>query len=390
MSTQPRTLYALILGMLAALGPLCTDFYLPALPDITAHLQVSTSATQLTLTASLVGLGLGQLVFGPLSDRMGRKVPLLASLIIFILASIGCAIATNMSGLMAARFIQGLAGAGGAVLSRAIARDCYSGQELTQFFALLMAINGVAPIAAPVLGGLQLAITGWQGLFVTLALVGLVMLVVVTTKLAESYPPQRRQKKQSNMVASFIAVMRDRRFMGLCLVQGFMLAGLFAYIGASSYVFQSYWQLTPQQYSYLFALNGAGLIVFSLGTVKLSGRWGEKPVLMGALVLSVLAAATLLSCGAVGAPLVAIVPVLFVAVSINSAVCTLAGAMAMQTQEQHSGTASAFLGTLMFLMGGVSAPLTGIGGTSFISMGVVLAASYLLALLSYVLIARKA
>ncbi|MEN3754579.1 MFS transporter [Mangrovibacter sp. SLW1] len=113
MSTQQRTLYALILGMLAALGPLCTDFYLPALPDITAHLQVSTSATQLTLTASLVGLGLGQLVFGPLSDRMGRKVPLLASLIIFILASIGCAIATNMPGLMAARFIQGLAGAGG-------------------------------------------------------------------------------------------------------------------------------------------------------------------------------------------------------------------------------------------------------------------------------------
>lgn len=134
MSIQQRTQYALILGMLAALGPLCTDFYLPALPDITAHLQVATSVTQLTLTASLVGLGLGQLVFGPLSDRMGRKVPLLASLVIFILASIGCAMATRMPDLIVARFIQGLAGAGGAVLSRAIARDCYAGPELTQFF----------------------------------------------------------------------------------------------------------------------------------------------------------------------------------------------------------------------------------------------------------------
>lgn len=390
MSIQQRTQYALILGMLAALGPLCTDFYLPALPDITAHLQVATSVTQLTLTASLVGLGLGQLVFGPLSDRMGRKVPLLASLVIFILASIGCAMATRMPDLIVARFIQGLAGAGGAVLSRAIARDCYAGPELTQFFALLMAINGVAPIAAPVLGGLQLALTGWQGLFITLALVGIAMLVVVFTQLAESYPPQRRQKQQGNMAASFIAVMRERRFMGLCLVQGFMLAGLFAYIGASSYVFQSHWQLTPQQYSYLFALNGVGLIVFSLGTVKLSGRWGEKPVLVGALVLSVIAAVILLLCGVVEAPLSVIVPVLFVTVSINSAVCTLAGAMAMQAQGQHSGTASAFLGTLMFIMGGVSAPLTGIGGTSFISMGVVLGGSYLLALLSYVLIARKA
>lgn len=386
---RQRERYALILGMLTALGPLCTDFYLPALPNITTHLGISTSVTQLTLTTALVGLGVGQLIFGPLSDRLGRKTPLMVSLGLFIVASVWCALAPSIAQLMTARFIQGVAGAGGAVLSRAIARDGYSGPELTRFFAILMAINGVSPIAAPVLGGLQLTITGWQGLFITLAVAGLAMMLIAGVWLQESHPASVRAKQHQAFFSAFGDVLKHRRFMGLCLVQGFMLAGLFAYIGASSYVFQSAWHLSPQQYSWLFATNGVGLIVFSLLTVKLTGRFSEPRVLMGALVLAVIFSAVMLVCGTVASSLSVVLLALFLTVSINSAVCTLAGAMAMETQRKHAGMASAFLGTLMFVMGGISAPLTGIGGTSMASMTVVILLSYVLALVSYLVLGRQ-
>ena len=169
--------WIVVLGMLTALGPLCTDFYLPALPDLTRQLETTTTLTQLSLTASLLGLGLGQLFFGPLSDRIGRRIPLLLSLVLFIASSVLCATTDSITMLIVWRFVQGVAGAGGSVLARSIARDSYHGTMLTQFFALLMTVNGIAPVVSPVLGGFIASHFDWRMLFWVMAGAGLALLI---------------------------------------------------------------------------------------------------------------------------------------------------------------------------------------------------------------------
>ncbi len=379
--------YALILGMLAALGPLCTDFYLPSLPDVAAHLKISTSLSQLTLTASLIGLGLGQLIFGPISDRVGRKKPLLVSLVLFILSSVWCALSPSLTQLLIARLLQGSAGAGGAVISRAIARDKYNGNELTRFFAILMAVNGIAPVLAPVLGGMQLMVTGWQGLFVTLAVIGILLALISQLGVTESHHPAPDAK--SSTMTAMKAVCKDSVFMGLCFTQAFMLMGLFAYIGASAYVFQDIFKLSAQQFSYIFAMNGIGLIVFSLVSARIAESCGDKRVLEVTLGICILGALVLLLLAVFHGQLWMVIAALFIAVSINSSVCTIVGSLAMQRQGKHSGAASALLGVMMFVLGGIAAPLTGIGGTSLLTMAVVLLCGYLLAAITYVIWVRN-
>lgn len=180
--------WALILGLLSGIGPLCTDFYLPALPEITQQLQATSTQTQLSLTAALIGLGLGQLFFGPLSDRIGRLKPLALSLLLFIFSSAMCALTRDINMLIVWRFLQGFAGAGGSVLSRSIARDKYQGTLLTQFFALLMTVNGIAPVLSPVLGGYVITAFDWRILFWTMAAIGGVLLVMSLAILRETRP----------------------------------------------------------------------------------------------------------------------------------------------------------------------------------------------------------
>ena len=244
---QTRLAYALILGALAALGPLCTDLYLPALPDIAQQFTAPTSVIQLTLTATLLGLGVGQLLFGPLSDSLGRRRTLLSSLVLFVVASLGCTLATDIHQLLVARLLQGIAGSGGIVLSRAIARDLYQGHELTRFYALLMMINGVAPIGAPVLGGELLRLVDWRGIFAVLTAIVLLLTLASTLQVRETLPPQQRTPGGLRQTLQQIRqLLTLRPFMGLCLAQGFTIAGMFAYIGASSFVLQQLYGLTPQ------------------------------------------------------------------------------------------------------------------------------------------------
>ncbi|WP_324129223.1 MFS transporter [Erwinia psidii] len=290
-----------------------------------------------------------------------------------------------ISQLIAARFFQGVAGAGGAVLSRAIARDLYSGTALTGFFALLMTIDGIAPVAAPVLGGLQLSITSWRGLFLSLAAAGAVLFLLTWFRLPETHVG----KPVINASSGSGSVFRDRTFMMSCLLQGFMMAGLFAYIGASSYVFQQVYPLSALQYSYTFAVNGFGLVVCFLLLANWAAKWGETGVLTFSLPAAAVFALLLMLIFVAGCPLWLVLTMLFFTVSINSGIGTLASAIAMQRQGEHSGTASAWMGMLMFAMGGVSAPLTGIGGISGLSMNVVVLGGYWLALLCFIAV-RKA
>ncbi|TCC00104.1 Bcr/CflA family efflux MFS transporter [Kosakonia quasisacchari] len=369
--------FAIVLGMLTAMGPICTDLYLPALPDISQQLGTSTPLIQLSLTASLIGLGLGQLFFGPLSDRMGRKHPLLLSLLLFIVSSVLCATTQDIYWLIFWRFIQGIAGAGGSVLSRAIARDKYHGTLLTQFFALLMTINGIAPIVSPVLGGYITSTLHWRALFWTMAAIGVVLLLSAMLVLKETL-----QEKNSggSLLKTSITVLKNKPFSMYCFIQAFMLAGLFSYIGSSSFVLQNEYGFTAMQFSLLFGFNGIGLIVSALIFARLARRIDEQKLLNIGLVLAVMSALLTAFFALSGMMTLALVG-LFFTVALNSGILTLAGSAAMNSVEaRDSGTASALLGMLMFVFGGIATPLSGIGGEAMWKMSLAIVMAYSAAL----------
>ena len=382
--------YAITLGLLAALGPLCIDLYLPALPALARDLQTSTATAQLSLTAGLLGLGAGQLLFGPMSDKFGRVGPLLLSLVLLFIASVGCAMAQTIDQLLLARLFEGLSGAGGAVLSRAIARDMYSGHELTKFFALLMLVNGLAPIGAPVLGGALLTVLDWRGIFMTLAAIAVLLLLLSRFKLKETLPPERRS--QGSLFSAWAAlgqVIMHRPFMGFCLTQGFMMSGMFAYIGASPFVLQEIYGLSPQAFSFCFAANGIGLVIASQTSARLCPLWGEYRVLKGGLTLAFIASSSLVLLGISGAPLPLVLVALFFTIASNGVIATTASSLAMQSQGHRAGSASAVIGVTMFTLGAITVPITGIGGTSVLNMTATIFSCFMLAILMFLLLAKK-
>lgn len=382
--------YALVLGLLASLGPLCIDLYLPALPEMAGELNTSTATAQLSLTAGLLGLGVGQLIFGPYSDKLGRMRPLLVSLALLLFASLWCALAPNIDQLLIARLLQGLAGAGGAVISRAIARDLYSGHELTRFFALLMLVNGLAPIVAPVLGGAMLQFMDWRGIFGVLAGIAVLLFTLASLKLSESLPAERRsQGGILAMLQSLGGLLTQRQFMGLCLTQGFVMAGMFAYIGASPFVLQQIYGLSPQMFSLCFAINGVGLIISAQISSRLSIHWGERKVLKGGLTLAAVSSLLLLLAASLHAPLVLLLVPLFFSVAVIGIVGPTASSLAMQSQGDKAGSASALIGVSMFALGACSVPLTGLGGTSSVSMALTIVGCYAIAILLFKLLVRK-
>ncbi|HCR3984778.1 TPA: multidrug effflux MFS transporter [Kluyvera ascorbata] len=379
--------WVVVLGLLSAIGPLCTDFYLPALPEITEQLSATGTQTQLSLTAALIGLGLGQMFFGPLSDRIGRRKPLALSLLLFIFSSAMCAVTQDIHLLIGWRFLQGFAGAGGSVLSRSIARDRYQGTLLTQFFALLMTVNGIAPVLSPVLGGYIITAFDWRILFWTMAGIGAVLLVLSLTVLHETLPAKSASTAQQ---PKGTPVLKNRRFMRYCLIQAFMMAGLFSYIGTSSFVIQSEYGMSPMQFSLLFGLNGIGLIIAALIFSKLARRVAAETLLRRGLVLAVLCAVMTLLFAWSQLPVLALVG-LFFTVSFMSGISTVSGAEAMSAvSSAQSGTASALMGTLMFVCGGIAAPLAGLGGETMLKMSFAMTISYGIALFFGLLKPRSA
>ncbi|MFZ4834363.1 multidrug effflux MFS transporter [Rouxiella sp. Mn2063] len=385
-----RLSYALVLGSLAALGPLCIDLYLPALPEMAKELHTSTATSQLSLTAGLLGLGFGQIIFGPLSDSLGRMRPLLFSLVILLLASLGCAFAQNIDQLIVARLIQGLAGAGGAVISRAIARDMYTGHALTKFFALLMLVNGLAPIVAPVLGGGLLTIVSWRGIFATLAIIAVLLFLFSAGKLQETLPEERRlQGGAKTMVISLWTLLHHRQFMGLCLTQGFVMAGMFAYIGASPFVLQQIYHLSAQEFSFCFAVNGIGLVIAAQISSRLSALWGEMAMVKVGLGIAAVACVILVIVATLQAPLFTVLIPLFFSVFAIGIISPNSASLAMQSQGKSAGSASALLGVAMFALGAISVPITGIGGTSALSMGLTIMGCYALAIIMFATLVRR-
>lgn len=385
MTSAQKTRYVVMLGLLTMFGPLCMDLYLPSLPQMSNDLDTSVTLAQLSLTACLLGLGMGQLLFGPLSDRLGRRGPLLWALGLFTLASLACTRVSSIDQLLILRFLQGIAGAGGAVISRAVARDLYSGSDLTRFFALLMVVNGVAPVLAPVVGGQLLYITTWRGVFTVLTLLGAVILMLSMLLLKESLPRElRAEGSLATTWQSFIQTISSRRFMGLCLVQGAMMAGMFSYIGNSTFVLQESYHLSAQGFSLCFALNGAGLVLSGQISARLSRNSREPKVMRYGLSLAVLVSAMLTGIAFSGLPLPYFLVGLLLTVACVSGIGTAAMSLAMQVHErQISGMASAVLGVIMYSIGGICLPISSSFGVSPLSMGVTFLCCYALAWCAY-------
>lgn len=287
---------AFLLGMLAAFGPLTIDMYLPSFPDITVGLETTASLVQLSLTACLLGLAVGQLVVGPLSDAKGRKKPLIVFIFLYVLASFACAFAPNIYFLIIGRFLQGFTAAAGIVISRAVVRDLFSGRELTKFFSLLMLINGLFPIMAPVFGAGVLLVPGatWNWVFIVLGILGLIIVTAVSFKLKETLPAEKRVPSSIGAtLRTFSYLIKDRLFMGLALTQGLMTGGIFAYVSGTPFVYQSIYDVSPQMFSVLFGINGLGIILGTHLVGRYAGIVPERVFLKVGLIIAVVAGAFL-------------------------------------------------------------------------------------------------
>jgi DHA1 family bicyclomycin/chloramphenicol resistance-like MFS transporter len=365
-----------VLGSMNAIGPLSIDMYLPALPEIARALHTSASSVQLTLTACVAGLALGQLVIGPLSDRFGRRIPVIAAMVTYAVASLLCAAATSVGALIALRFVQGLAGAGGIVISRAVVRDLHSGARAVRLFSSLMLVTGLAPILAPLVGGQLLAVTSWEGIFVTLTILSALIAALAALGLRETLPPERRSTSGLRRTVETMAeLLRDRSFVGHALAAGLTFGALFAYISGSSFALQGIYGLSPQLYSLAFAMNGLGLIAASQVNARIVERVGPRRLLRRALFCVVASALTLLVVVSVGGLSVwAVLAPMFAIVSSLAFVLPNATALALADHAAVAGTASALLGLIQFLVGAIAAPLVGVAGPgTAVPMGVVMA-----------------
>ncbi|MBB4892712.1 DHA1 family bicyclomycin/chloramphenicol resistance-like MFS transporter [Streptomyces olivoverticillatus] len=360
-------LVTLVLGGLTALPPLSMDMYLPALPEVTDSLASPASTVQLTLTACLMGMALGQLVVGPMSDKWGRRRPLLVGMVVYVLATAVCAFATSAGLLVGFRLVQGLAGAAGIVIARAVVRDLHEGVAMARFFSTLMLISGVAPVVAPLIGGQILRLTDWRGVFVVLTAVGLALSLLVWRFLPETLPPENRH---SGGLGAALRTMRgllaDRVFTGYLLAGSFAFSALFAYISASPFVVQDIYGASPQTFSLLFGVNSVGLVlVGQINGKLLVGRVSlDKALTVGLVVITLAAVALVLTTsGVFGKPgLAPVAAELFVLMSAMGLAMPNTNAQALMRSRNAAGSASALLGTSTFLLGAVASPLVGIAG----------------------------
>jgi len=350
----------LILGALTAFAPMSIDMYLPAMPAMERSLATDAAAVQLTLSTFFLGLAAGQLVYGPLSDRFGRKRPLLAGLLLYIAASAGCALAPTVETLIGLRLVQSLGGCAGVVIARAMVRDLFEQQQAARMFSLLVLVMGLAPILAPLAGSFVLELAGWRTIFWVLAAFGAICCTAAMLGLAESHPPQRRTTHgAAGAVRDYLALLRDRRYLGFALSGGLPSAGMFAYIAGSPVLFIEGYGLSPQLYGILFGTNAFGLIAASQINRRLLGRMASEAVLYRANLAAAGTATLLLLAAATGAGgLWGLLVPLFLYMSSLGFTMPNAQAGALAGQAARAGTAAALMGTVQFSSGALSASLS--------------------------------
>ncbi|MCH4460117.1 multidrug effflux MFS transporter [Staphylococcus haemolyticus] len=356
-------LFIIILGALTAIGALSIDMFLPGLPELKNDFNTTTANAQLTLSLFMIGLGLGNLFVGPISDSIGRKKPLVISMIIFALASLGIVFVENIWIMVFLRFIQGFTGGAGAVISRAIASDMYRGNELTKFLALLMLVNGVAPVIAPALGGLILSFAVWRMVFVILTLFGVLMVLGSLFKVPESLSIENRDSSGVNVIFSnFKSLLTTPRFVLPMLIQGVTFIMLFSYISASPFLVQKIYGVSPLHFSWMFAGVGITLIIASQIAGKLVDYFHPQ-VLLRAFTIIQIFGVVIVSLTLINHWHFALLVIGFIVlVAPVTGVATLGFSIAMEERTTGSGSASSLLGLLQSLLGGLVTPLVNLKG----------------------------
>jgi len=371
-----RLALIIVLGALTAFGPMSIDMYLPAFPALTRHFHATEAQVQLTLTACLAGLALGQLLYGPVSDALGRRRPLYAGLAAYAAASALCVVAPSVTVLTGLRLVQGLGGAAGIVIARAVVRDLYSGVAAARFFSLLMLVTGLAPMLAPLAGAQVLRFTSWQGVFVVLSGYGLVLLVGVALALPETLQMERRRRGGlRHTLRTFRGLSRDRTFLGYALGGGLVFAAMFAYISGSSFVTQEIYGVSPQVFGLIFGVNALGIVLASQVNSALICRVAPGTLLAVALAVHLAGGLGVLAAVASGSHrLVWLLPPLFLTVAMVGVVLPNTTALALAGHPKAAGSASALLGLGQFVFGAAAAPLVGLGGRgTALPMGIVIA-----------------
>ena len=381
----------IVLGALSAFGPLAMDMYLPATPTIAASLHTGQSLVQLTLSGCLAGLAIGQLVAGPLSDSLGRRRPLLFGLAAFVAFSVACAVAPDIGPLIVFRFLQGMAGAAGVVLSLAMVRDMYEGTELARVLGSLGLVFGLAPVLAPVIGGQVLRVTSWRGVFGVLAAIGLAVLVA-SWFLPETRPPaERTPARFRQLLDDSRALVRDRQYAGNALAVALGTGALITYIATLPFIVEDGYGKSAQLFSLIFMINAIGLAATAQLGARLVRRVPEATLVRVSLSAQVAGALAFLAVALTGhPPLAALLVPLFVFVASFGMVRPNGTALALAGHASIAGTASAWLGTLQFMLGALLAPLAGLGAKGAATLSaVVIGITCVTALSCQLLITRK-
>jgi DHA1 family bicyclomycin/chloramphenicol resistance-like MFS transporter len=375
-TTRPSLRVILVLGAMVALGPFTIDMYLPALPDIGTDLGASSSVVQLTITGTLLGLALGQLIVGPLSDSLGRRRPLIAGIGVHVVASVLAVFAPTVAVLGVLRVFQGIGAAAAAVVALAVVRDLFSGNTVAVVMSRLMLVLGVAPVLAPSIGGALLIAVDWRGIFVVLAVIGTLTALIGVWGLTETLPAERRRRSNLRAVlATYTGLLGDRAFMVLALVSSVAMGSLFSYVSGASFVFQDQYGLDEQQFALLFSSGAIALIGASQLNVRALARWSPLQITVAALGFATVAGIALITTAhfEFGGLAGFVVPLWFLLGGVGF-VLPNAPALALGRHGEAAGTAAALLGALQFGVGALIAPLVGVLGNTGVALAVTMTA----------------
>jgi DHA1 family bicyclomycin/chloramphenicol resistance-like MFS transporter len=383
--------FAILLAVFCALGPFTVDMYLSSFPEIMSFFDTNASMVQASLTSALLGLSFGQIIIGPLSDVHGRRKPLLFSMILFFISSVGCAISPNVEVFIVLRFIQGFSASAGLVIARAIIRDMYDGVELTKFFALLTTITSVTPLLSPLAGSAVISFTSWVGVFVFTGIVGIYLTIMTVWKVQDTLPIENRVSSDfKELLKNYKSLLQDRKFMGYGLASGILFGGCFAYISGSPFIYQNIYGVSPQMFSILFALNGISLMLGAQLVKRLAERTTPHKIfhigLLSSFISSIAVLIVVLSHG----PLAALVISLFLSNVALGIVGPISFTLAIESQGHIAGSASALLGIMPFLLGSITSPLVGLAGEfSALPLGIIIFATSLLAIFFNVVLIKN-
>ena len=376
LSRRQRIVYIVILGALVALGPFTIDLYLPAFPVIENDLGVSQAAVQLTLTATTIGFAVGQLLVGPWSDRVGRRLPLIVATVLHVVASIGVALAPDLLWIGVFRVLQGMGAAAGAVVAMAIVRDLFGGLPLVRMFSRLALVTGLAPILAPVIGSQLLLVLDWRGIFLFLGAYGVLVLIAAVFFIVETRPKTTRAERgHSTMRERYRAIFRDRVFVGVAIIGGMSFSGLFAYLSASPFLFQDIYGLDPQQYGLLFAINSIGIVIGTQASSRLARVVGPQWILAFSTAVLFVSALGIVLLDLAGAGLIGILIPLWFFIAAVGFGFPMVQVLALAGHGSEAGTAASVLGAVNFGLAGIISPIVGLFGVSAFVMGAVMAAT---------------